>query len=50
VIHGADYVQSGASKQGRSWGCPALPHAVTEAIIDKIKNGSLVFAYHENHF
>jgi len=50
VIHGADYVKDGNPKQGRSSGCPALPHSVTSTIIDKIKNGSLIFAFHQNHF
>lgn len=48
VIHGADYVSNNSSKQGRSWGCPALPHSVNVAIIEKIKNGSLVFSYHKD--
>ena len=50
VIHGADYVANGASKQGRSWGCPALSRSANATVIDKIKNGSLVFSFHENHF
>ncbi len=50
VIHGADYVVNGASKQGRSWGCPALPRSVSDQIIDKIKGGSLVFAYQASKY
>ncbi len=50
VIHGAAYVKDGNAKQGRSWGCPALPMNVNESIIDKIRSGSLIFAYHADHF
>lgn len=50
VIHGADYVKPGASKQGRSWGCPALPRAQSSDFIDKIKNGSLLFNYHSSYY
>jgi L,D-transpeptidase catalytic domain len=44
VIHGASYVNSGASKQGRSNGCPALDSDVKDSVISKIKGGSLIFA------
>jgi hypothetical protein len=50
VIHGAAYVKDGNAKQGRSWGCPALPMSANEGIIDKIRSGSLIFAYHADHF
>jgi hypothetical protein len=50
VIHGANYVSDGAPKQGRSSGCPALPHSVTSSVIDKIRNGSLILSYHQSHF
>jgi hypothetical protein len=50
VIHGADYVSYDYIEQygriGRSWGCPALPVQLTRAIIDQIKNGSLLFCYY----
>lgn len=45
VIHGASYVKKGLSKMGRSWGCPALDNNLSAAVIDKIKNGSLLFMY-----
>lgn len=41
VVHGASYVRESDSYAGRSWGCPALDHAVAQGVIDKIKNGSL---------
>jgi hypothetical protein len=44
VMHGASYVEDGKSKQGRSWGCPALPMDEKDAIIDKLKGGSLMYA------
>ena len=50
VVHGASYVKDGNNKQGRSWGCPALPPSTNTAIINKIRNGSLVFAYQEKFF
>lgn len=46
VIHGADYVKKNAPKQGRSWGCPAIEHRVTSAIIKRIKGGSLLLAFY----
>lgn len=49
VIHSADYVTEDFIREngrlGRSWGCPALPPDLTQDIIDKIKEGSLLFIY-----
>lgn len=45
VVHGAGYVNEGASKQGRSWGCPALDKNLSSGVINKIKNGSVFFIY-----
>ena len=56
VIHGASYVSNHFVKTagylGRSWGCPALPSELTKPIIDKIKNGTLlfIFAKDKNYF
>lgn len=44
VIHGADYVADGRAKQGRSLGCPAFSHAIVQGLIDKIAEGSLLYA------
>jgi hypothetical protein len=44
VIHGADYVQDLAIKQGRSWGCPAVPQIYRDKIIGMIKGGSVIYA------
>lgn len=50
VMHGAAYVSEAVvraqGRLGRSWGCPALPREVAARIIDRVKGGSLVFAYY----
>lgn len=43
VIHPADYVQSG-EKAGRSWGCPALDTRYSEEVINRIKEGMIIYA------
>jgi hypothetical protein len=52
VVHGADYVSDQIVQQqgyvGRSWGCPALPAALTEPVINTIRDGSAFFIYHPN--
>ena len=49
VMHPAAYVSAGfrairGGRVGRSWGCPALDPAVAPAIIDCIRNGSVLYA------
>lgn len=47
VIHGAHYVYPGMKgRLGLSHGCPALSEQEAPEIIQKIKNGSLIFAYY----
>ncbi len=50
VMHGAPYVNAEAmsaqGRLGRSWGCPALRPAVAREVIDRVKEGGLVFAYY----
>ena len=50
VIHGAPYVSAefarAQGRLGRSWGCPALREAIARQVIDRVKGGSLVFAYY----
>ena len=48
VMHPADYVSASFRARrngriGRSWGCPALDPAVAPAIIDRIRDGSVVY-------
>lgn len=49
VIHPADYVTKDFilryGRLGRSFGCPALPPAKSDAIINTIKGGSCLFIY-----
>jgi len=49
VIHGAQYADPAVIKKqgrlGRSLGCPALPPAVSQKIIDSIKQGTLLYIY-----
>jgi hypothetical protein len=50
VIHGAPYVSEAFARRmgriGLSWGCPAVSKDVIRPLIDKIKEGSLVFSYY----
>jgi len=50
VLHGAPYVSESFVKAngrlGRSWGCPAVRAEVAHQLIDQVKGGGLVFAYH----
>jgi hypothetical protein len=50
VMHGAPYVSQATSKQlgrlGRSHGCPAVREPIARELIDRVKGGSLVFAYY----
>ena len=52
VMHSAPYVSETFIKTqgycGRSWGCPALPEALSKPIIERIKNGSCLFIYSNN--
>ena len=49
VMHGADYVSEDFIKNqkrlGRSWGCPAVPRALAEPIINTIKGENCFFIY-----
>ena len=47
MVHGARYVHPGMKgRLGLSHGCPALSEREAPEIIQKIKNGSLIFAYY----
>jgi hypothetical protein len=49
-MHGATYVTSAFIEKngrlGRSFGCPALPQELNAAIIDLIRDGSVVLGYY----
>jgi len=50
VIHGANYVSArtiaALGRLGRSQGCPALDRAVAGRIIELIRDGTALYAYH----
>lgn len=50
VMHGADYVSDDFAAMhkriGRSWGCPAIPKAMTQPIINTIKGRNCLFIYY----
>lgn len=50
VMHGAPYVSEATVRQlgrlGRSWGCPAVRADVARSLIDEIKGGQYLYAYH----
>lgn len=52
VVHGADYATQEwierYGRLGRSYGCPAVPTAIANEIIDTIKGNTLVFAYYDD--
>jgi hypothetical protein len=53
VIHGADYVNEHLANVqgyiGRSQGCPAVPAQQAIPLINRIKNGTLLFIYHPTY-
>lgn len=50
VMHGAPYVSRAAvralGRLGRSWGCPAVRKEIAKKMIDTLRGGSPIFAYH----
>jgi hypothetical protein len=50
VMHGAAYVNQRVVQRfgqlGRSWGCPAVGRAVLAQIVERIKEGTALFAYY----
>lgn len=47
VMHGAPYVDPSIVPLGRSWGCPAVELSVSKKLIDALKDGSLIYSWHE---
>lgn len=48
VLHPSTYVKDGLAKQGRSWGCPAIPYAKIASLIPRAKDGSFMYIYGVN--
>lgn len=52
VIHAAGYANPSVVKSGgrlgRSYGCPALPEAINDKVINLIKGGTLLYIYADN--
>jgi L,D-transpeptidase catalytic domain len=50
VMHGARYVSATVARSsgrlGRSWGCPAVREDIARELIDRVKDGGLLFAYY----
>jgi hypothetical protein len=50
VMHAAPYVSEAWARRwgrlGRSWGCPALRPEIARAVIDTIKERSMLYAWH----
>lgn len=50
VMHGAKYVDSTVAsangRVGRSWGCPALREAIARQVIDRVRDGGVIFSYY----
>jgi hypothetical protein len=50
VLHGADYVSEGTiaalGRLGRSQGCPAVERAVARRLVELIRDGTALYAWH----
>jgi len=52
VVHGAEYIgdhRLSSPFMGRSFGCPAVPQAEANKVINLIKNGTCLFIYHPSN-
>lgn len=45
VVHGAKYVSPSNSKQGRSYGCPAVARNKISSLVERTENGSILYAF-----
>jgi L,D-transpeptidase catalytic domain len=43
VVHGAKYVYDSDTKQGRSYGCPAVSFANRDHVVNTLKGGALIY-------
>lgn len=48
VLHPSHSVDDGNGKQGRSWGCPAIPYEWIQTVIARSENGGFMYAYGVN--
>jgi hypothetical protein len=50
VMHGAPYVSEEFARVngrlGRSWGCPAVSPSIAHTLIDRVKDGTVLYAWH----
>lgn len=49
VVHGSNYIgdhRLNSSYMGRSFGCPAVPQAQVNKLVNTIKDGTILFIYH----
>lgn len=50
VVHGADYATRGfadkVGRLGRSFGCPSVDPAISDEVIDLLRDGTLLVAWH----
>ncbi len=45
VLHSAKYVADEKNKQGMSWGCPAVARVWIDRVIERLRDGSFLYAY-----
>lgn len=45
IVHSARYVKDGKSQQGLSWGCPAVPLDWIRRVLDRLSDGTFLYAY-----
>jgi hypothetical protein len=48
VLHPSAYVKDGRAKQGRSWGCTAVPFSWIKSLITRLQDGSFMYVYGVN--
>ena len=48
VMHGSKYVEAGRGKQGMSWGCPAVSFSWITKLIERLRDGSFLYAVGNN--
>ncbi len=48
VVHPSNYVKNGSAKQGRSWGCPAIPYDYIKSVVARAQNGTFMYIYGNN--